>query len=186
MEYLEYFSKLIKDKKEEKESKKVAKFTEEIERDIAERNEKRNMRLSEINREIRSLNGIIQSLNTSYTTKLNPASKLPKAPNTKIFISDALTKDIHNNRIEVVRRQDEINRLNEEKRTLEAEIARERNEDDQIRRETKREIDEIMARHRGKGGATNKRRRKMRGGKTKRRRTLKKRRPRKTQRRPRY
>ena len=181
---MEYLIKLFKEQKEKSESKKVAKFTEEIERDIAERNEKRNMRLSEINREIRSLNGIIQSLNTSYTTKLNPASKLPKAPNTKIFISDALTKDIHNNRIEVVRRQDEINRLNEEKRTLEAEIARERNEDDQIRRETKREIDEIMARHRGKGGATNKRRRKMRS-KTKRR-SLKKRRPRKTQRRAKY
>ena len=85
-----------------------------------------------------------------------------------------------------MRRQDEIDRLNDEKRNLEAEIARERNEDDQIRRETEAEIDEIMARHRGKGGATNKRRRKMRGGKTKRRRTLKKRRPRKTQRRPRY
>ena len=181
---MEYFSKLIKDKKEEKESKKVAKFTAQLERDIAERNEQRNMRLSEINREIRSLNGIIQSLNTSYTTKLNPASKLPKAPNTKIFISDALTKDIHNNRIEVVRRQDEINRLNDEKRNIEAEIARERNEDDQIRRETKAEIDEIMARHRGKGGATNKRRRKMRT-KTKRR-SLKKRRPRKTQRRTKY
>ena len=180
---MEYIRNLIKGKSD---SEKVAENTAEIERDIAERNQKRNRRLSEINYEIRSLNGIIQSLNTSYTTKLNPASKLPKAPNTKIFISDALTKDIHNNRIEVVRRQDEINRLNDEKRNIEAQIASEINEDDQIRRETKAEIDEIMARHRGKGGATNKRRRKMRGGKTKRRRTLKKRRPRKTQRRPRY
>jgi hypothetical protein len=84
-----------------------------------------------------------------------------------------------------VRRQDEIDRLNDEKRNIEAQIAAEINEDDQIRRETKAEIDEIMARHRGKGGATNKRRRKMRN-KTKHRRTIKKRRPRKTQRRPRY
>jgi hypothetical protein len=182
---MEYFGKLIKEKKEETNSKKVAKFTAQLERDIAERNEQRNRRLSEINYEIRSLNGIIQALNTSYTTKLNPASNLPKAPNTNIFISDALTKDIHKNRIEVVRRQAEIDRLNDEKRNLEAQIAAEINEDDQIRRETKAEIDEIMARHRGKGGATNKRRRKMRN-KTKRRRTLKKRRPRKTQRRPRY
>ena len=183
---MEYFGKLIKERKEKSDSEKVAKFSAQIERDIAERNEKRKRRLTEINREIRSLNGIIQSLNTSYTTKLKPASNLPKAPNTKIFISDALPKDIHKNRIEVVRRQGEIDRLNDEKRNLEAEIARERNEDDQIRRETEAEINEIMARHRGKGGATNKRRRKMRGGKTKRRRTLKKRRPRKTQRRPRY
>lgn len=181
---MEYFSKLIKEKKEEKESKKVAKFTAEIERDIAERNEQRNRRLSEINYEIRSLNRIIQALNTSYTTKLNPASNLPKAPNTKIFISDALKNDIDKNRIEVVRRQDEINRLNDEKRNIETQIASEINEDDQIRRETKAEIDEIMARHRGKGGATNKRRRKMRS-KTKRR-SLKKRRPRKTQRRAKY
>ena len=183
---MEYLSKLIKEQKEKSESKKVAKFTAQLERDIAERNEKRNRRLSEINREIRNLNGIIQALNTSYTTKLRPASNLPKAPNTNIVISGDLTKDIHKNRIEVVRRQDEIDRLNDEKRNIEAQIASEINEDDQIRRETKAEIDEIMARHRGKGGATNKRRRKMRGGKTKRRRTLKKRRPRKTQRRPRY
>jgi hypothetical protein len=131
------------------------------------------------------LNGIIQALNTSYTTKLNPASNLPKAPNTKIFISDALTKDKNQNRIEVVRRQGEIDRLNDEKRNIEAEIAREINEDEQIRMETAAEIDEIMARHRGKGGATNKRRRKMRS-KMKRRQTLKKRRPRKTQRRTKY
>ena len=183
---MEYLSKLIKEQKEKSESKKVAKFSAQIERDIAERNEQRNRRLTEINREIRSLNGLIQSLNTSYTTKLRPASNLPKAPNTNIVISGDLTKDIHKNRIEVVRRQDEIDRLNDEKRNIEAQIASEINEDDQIRRETKAEIDEIMARHRGKGGATNKRRRKMRGGKTKRRRTLKKRRPRKTQRRPRY
>ena len=78
MEYLEYFSKLIQEQKEKSESKKVAKFTEEIERDIAERNEQRNRRLTEINREIRSLNGIIQSLNTSYTTKLKPTLNLPK------------------------------------------------------------------------------------------------------------
>lgn len=172
---MEYFGKLIKGNKEKKETEKVAKFTAEIERDIAERTEQRNRRLSEINYEIRALNGIIQALNTSYTTKLNPASKLPKAPNTKIFISDALTKEIHNNRIEVVRRQGEIDRLNDEKRNIEAQIAAEINEDDQIRRETKAEIDEIMVRHRGKGGATSKRRRKMRS-KTKRRRTLKKRR----------
>ena len=183
---MEYLSKLIKEQKEKSESKKVAKFSAQIERDIAERNEQRNRRLTEINREIRSLNGLIQSLNTSYTTKLKPTLNLPKAPNTKIFISDALKKAVDDNRIEVVRREDERDRLNDEKRNLEAEIARERNEDDQIRRETEAEIDEIMARHRGKGGATNKRRRKMRGGKTKRRRTLKKRRPRKTQRRPRY
>ena len=183
---MEYLSKLIKEQKEKSESKKVAKFTAQLERDIAERNMQRNRRLSEINSEIRNLNGIIQALNTSYTTKLRPASNLPKAPNTNIVISGDLTKDIHKNRIEVVRRQDEIDRLNDEKRNIEAEIARERNEDDQIRRETEAEINEIMARHRGKGGATNKRRRKMRGGKTKRRRTLKKRRPRKTQRRPRY
>jgi len=183
---MEYFGKLIKEKKEEKNSKKVAKFTAQLERDIAERNEQRNLRLSEINYEIRSLNGIIQALNTSYTTKLNPASNLPKAPNTKIFISDALAKDKNQNRIEVVRRQGEIDRLNDEKRNIEAEIAREINEDDQIRRETAAEINEIMARHRGKGGATNKRRRKICGGKTKRRRTLKKRRHRKTQRRPKY
>jgi hypothetical protein len=179
---MEYLGKLIKGKNE---SEKVAKFTAQLERDIAERNEQRKRRLSEINREIRSLNGIIQALNKSYTTKLNPASNLPKAPNTKIFISDDLTNEIQRNRIEVVRRQGEIDRLNDEKRNIEAEIAAEINEDDQIRRETKAEIDEIMARHRGKGGATNKRRRKMRS-KTKRRRTLKKRRPRKTQRRPRY
>jgi len=181
--YMEYLGKLIKGKTD---SEKVAKFTAQLERDIAERNMQRNRRLSEINREIRNLNGIIQALNTSYTTKLRPASNLPKAPNTNIVISGDLTKDIHKNRIEVVRRQDEIDRLNDEKRNIEAELAREINEDDQIRRETEAEIDEIMARHRGKGGATNKRRRKMRGGKTKRRRTLKKRRPRKTQRRPRY
>jgi chromosome segregation ATPase len=183
---MEYLSKLIKEQKEKSESKKVAKFTAQLERDIVERNTQRNRRLTEINREIRSLNGIIQSLNTSYTTKLKPTLNLPKAPNTKIFISDALKKAVDDNRIEVVRREDERDRLNDEKRNLEAEIARERNEDDQIRRETEAEINEIMARHRGKGGATNKRRRKMRGGKTKRRRTLKKRRPRKTQRRPRY
>ena len=183
---MEYLSKLIKEQKEKSESKKVAKFSAQIERDIAERNEQRNRRLTEINREIRSLNGLIQSLNTSYTTKLRPASNLPKAPNTNIVISGDLTKDIHKNRIEVVRRQDEIDRLNDEKRNIEAQIASEINEDDQIRRETEAEINEIMARHRGKGGATNKRRRKMRCGKTKRRRTLKKRRPRKTQRRPRY
>ena len=182
---MEYFGKLIKENKEKSESKKVAKITAEIDRDIAERNEQRNRRLSEINYEIRSLNGIIQALNTSYTTKLGPASNLPKAPNTNIFISDALKKDVHKNRIEVVRRQGEIDRLNDEKRNIEAQIASEINEDDQIRRETKAEIDEIMARHRGKGGATNKRQRKMRN-KTKRRRTIKKRRPRKTQRRPRY
>ena len=171
---MEYFGKLIKENKEKSESKKVAKITAEIDRDIAERNEQRNRRLSEINYEIRSLNGIIQALNTSYTTKLNPASKLPKAPNTKIFISDALTKDIHKNRIEVVRRQGEIDRLNDEKRYIEAEIAAEINEDDQIRRETEAEIKEIMERPRGKGGATNKRRRKMRSKPT--RRTIKKRR----------
>ena len=182
---MEYFSKLIQEQKEKSESKKVAKFTEEIERDIAERNEKRNRRISEINRDIAERNEKIQALNKDYTTKLKPALNLPKAPNTKIFISDALKNDVDENRIQVVRRANDIDRLNDEKRNLEAEIARERNEDDQIRRETKAEIDEIMARHRGKGGATNKRRRKMRS-KTKRRRTLKKRRPRKTQRRPRY
>jgi hypothetical protein len=181
---MEYFSKLIKEKKEKSESEKVAKFTAEIDRDIAERTEQRNRRLSEINREIRNLNGIIQALNTSYTMKLNPASNLPKAPNTKIFISDDLTKAIHRNRIEVVRRQGEIDRLNDEKRSLEAQIAAELNEDDQIRKETEAEINEIMARHRGKGGATNKRRRKMRN--KMKRRTLKKRRPRKTQRRTKY
>ena len=169
--YMEYFGKLIKGKTD---SEKVAKFTAQLERDIAERNKQRNRRISEINREIRNLNGIIQALNTSYTMKLGPASNLPKAPNTKIFISGDLKKDIHKNRIEVVRRQDEIDRLNDEKRNIEAQIAREINEDDQIRRETEAEINEIMARHRGKGGATNKRRRKMRS-KTKRRRTLKKR-----------
>jgi hypothetical protein len=132
------------------------------------------------------LNGIIQALNTSYTTKLNPASNLPKAPNTKIFISDALTKDKNQNRFEVVRRQGEIDRLNDEKRNIEAQINAEINEDDQIRRETKAEIDEIMRKYRSKGGATNKRRRKIRGGKTKRRRTLKKRRPLTSKRRPRY
>ena len=178
---MEYFGKLIKGKSE---SEKVAKFTAELERDIAERNEQRSRRLSEINREIRSLNGIIQALNTSYTTKLNPASNLPKAPNTNIFISNALTKEINNNRIEVVRRQGEIDRLNDEKRNLEAEIAAEINEDDQIRMETRAEIDEIMRKYRSKGGATNKRRRKMRN-KTKRR-TLKKRKPRKTHRRTKY
>jgi hypothetical protein len=183
---MEYLSKLIQEQKEKSESKKVAKFTARIERDIAERNQKRNRRLSEINYEIRALNGIIQALNRSYTTKLNPTSKLPKAPNTNIFISDALKKEINNNRIEVVRRQGEIDRLNDEKRNIETQIAEEINEDEQIRRETEEEINEIMARHRGKGGATNKRRRKMRGGKTKRRRTLKKRRPRKTQRRAKY
>jgi len=182
---MEYFGKLIKGKKEKSDSEKVAKLTAEIDRDIAERNEQRNRRLSEINREIMSLNGIIQAFNRSYTTKLNPASKLPKAPNTNIFISDALPQEIHRNRIEVVNRQGEIDRLNDEKRNIEAQIAAEINEDDQIRRETAAEINEIMARHRGKGGATNKRRRKMRS-KTKRRRTLKKRRPRKTQRRPKY
>ena len=183
---MEYFGKLIKERKEKSDSEKVAKLTAEIDRDIAERNQKRNRRLSEINYEIRNLNGKIQALNTSYTTKLNPALNLPKAPNTNIFISDALKNDVDENRIEVVRRANDIDRLNDEKRNIEAQIARERNEDDQIRRETEAEINEIMARHRGKGGATNKRRRKMRGGKTKRRRTLKKRRPRKTQRRPRY
>ena len=182
---MEYIGKLIKGKKEETESKKVAKFTAQLERDIAERTAERNRRLSEINREIRSLNGIIQALNTSYTTKLRPASNLPKAPNTKIFISDALKNDIDKNRIEVVRRQDEINRLNDEKRNIEAEIASEINEDDQIRRETAAEINEIMARHRGKGGATNKRRRKIRN-KTKRRQTLKKRRPLTRKRRAKY
>jgi chromosome segregation ATPase len=180
---MEYIRNLIKGKSD---SEKVAENTAEIERDIAERNQKRNRRLSEINYEIRSLNGIIQSLNTSYTTKLKPASNLPKAPNTKIFISDALKNAVDENRIEIVRSQGQLADLNEEKRNIEAQIARERNEDEQIRRETEAEINEIMARHRGKGGATNKRRRKMRGGKTKRRRTLKKRRPRKTQRRPRY
>ena len=182
---MEYISKLVKGKKEETNSKKIAKFTAQLERDIAERTEQRNRRLSEINREIRNLNGIIQSLNTYYTTKLKPASNLPKAPNTKIFISDSLTKDIHKNRIEVVRRQDEIDRLNDEKRNIEAQISAEINEDDQIRRETEAEINEIMARHRGKGGTTNKRRRKMRN-KIKRRRTLKKRRPLTSKRRPRY
>jgi hypothetical protein len=182
---MEYFGKLIKEKKEKSESEKVAKFTAQLERDIAERNAERNRRLSEINREIRYLNGIIQALNTSYTTKLNPASNLPKAPNTNIFISDDLTKAIQRNRIEVVRRQGEIDRLNDEKRNIEAQINAEINEDDQIRRETKAEIDEIMRKYRSKGGATNKRRRKMRN-KTKRRRTLKKRRPRKTQRRTKY
>ena len=167
-------------------SEKVAKLTAEIDRDIAERNAKRKSRLSEINSEIRSLNGIIQAFNKSYTTKLNPTSKLPKAPNTNIFISDALTQEIHRKRIEVVRRQGEIDRLNDEKRNIEAQIAAEINDDEQIRRETEAEINEIMTKYRSKGGATNKRRRKMRGGKTKRRRTLKKRRPRKTQRRPRY
>jgi hypothetical protein len=181
---MEYFSKLIKEKKEKSESEKVAKFTAQLERDIAERNEQRNMRLSEINSEIRSLNRIIQALNTSYTTKLNPASNLPKAPNTKIFISDALTKDKNQNRIEVVRRQGEIDRLNDEKRSLEAQIASELNEDDQIRRETEAEINEIMRKYKSKGGATNKRRRKMRN--KMKRRTLKKRRPRKTQRRTKY
>jgi hypothetical protein len=180
---MEYFDKLIKG---ESDSEKVAKLTAEIDRDIAERTADRKSRLSEINREIRSLNGIIQALNKSYTTKLNPTSNLPKAPNTNIFISDALTKEKNNNRIEVVRRQGEIDRLNDEKRNIETQIAEEINEDDQIRRETKAEIDEIMTRRREKGGATNKRRRKMRGGKTKRRRTLKKRRPRKTQRRAKY
>ena len=183
---MEYFGKLIKGNKEKSESKKVAKITAQLDRDIAERTEQRNRRLSEINYEIRALNGIIQALNRSYTTKLNPTSKLPKAPNTKIFISDDLTKAIQRNRIEVVRRQSEIDRLNDEKRNIETQIAEEINEDEQIRRETEEEINEIMARHRGKGGATNKRRRKMRGGKTKRRRTLKKRRPRKTQRRAKY
>ena len=182
---MEYFGKLIKEKKEKSEYKKVAKFTEELERGISERNEQRNRRLSEIKSEIRSLNGIIQALNTSYTTKLNPASNLPKAPKTNIFISDDLTKAIHRNRLEVVRRQDEIDRLNDEKQNIEAEIVAEINEDDQIRRETAAEINEIMARHRGKGGATNKRRRKIRN-KTKRRRTLKKRRPLTRKRRPRY
>ena len=33
---MEYFSKLIKDKKEEKESKKVAKFTAQLERSLSE------------------------------------------------------------------------------------------------------------------------------------------------------
>jgi hypothetical protein len=179
---MEYFGKLFKGKTD---SEKVAEITAEIERDIAERNQQRKRRLSEINYEIMSLNGIIQAFNRSYTTKLNPASKLPKAPNTNIFISDALPKEIHRNRIEVVNRQGEIDRLNDEKRILEAQIAAEINEDDQIRRETAAEINEIMARHRGKGGATNKRRRKMRS-KTKRGRTLKKRRPRKTQRRTKY
>ena len=183
---MEYFGKLIKGKKEKSDSEKVAKLTAEIDRDIAERNEQRNRRLSEINREIMSLNGIIQAFNRSYTTKLNPASKLPKAPNTNIFISDALPQEIHRNRIEVVNRQGEIDRLNDEKRNIEAQIAAEINEDDQIRRETEAEINEIMTKYRSKGGATNKRRRKMRGGKTKRRRTLKKRRPRKTQRRTKY
>jgi len=173
---MEYLGKFIKERKEKSDSEKVAKLTAEIDRDIAKRNEQRNRRLSEINSEIRSLNGIIQAFNKSYTTKLNPTSKLPKAPNTNIFISDALTKEIHRNRIEVVNRQGEIDRLNDEKRNIEAQIAAEINEDDQIRRETKAEIDEIMARHRGKGGATNKMRRKMRN-KTKRRRTIKKRRP---------
>jgi len=180
--YMEYFGKLIKGKNE---SEKVAKFTAQIERDIAERTAERNRRLSEINYEIRSLNGIIQALNTSYTTKLNPASNLPKAPNTNIFISDDLTKAIHMNRIEVMRRQDEIDRLNDEKRNIKAQIAAELNEDDQIRRETEAEINEIMRKYRSKGGATNKRRRKMRN-KMKRRRTLKKRRSRKTQRRTKY
>jgi len=173
---MEYIGKLIKGNKEKKETEKVAKITAEIERDIAERTEQRNRRLSEINYEIRALNGIIQGLNTSYTTKLKPTSNLPKAPNTKIIISDALKNDIDKNRIEVVRRQGEIDRLNDEKRNLEAQIAAEINDDEQIRRETEAEINEIMTKYRSKGGATNKRRRKMRN-KTKRRRTLKKRRP---------
>ena len=196
---MEYFGKLIKDKKEKSESKKVAKFTEELERNIVERNEQRNRRLSEINREIRNLNGIIQTLNTSIT-RLETLLNLPKAPGkrkpmTKIGISGDLTEAdwtpeklasaIHRKKIEIVRRQGEMVDLNEEKLNLEAEIAREINEDDQIRRETEAEINEIMARHRGKGGATNKRRRKMRS-KTKRRRTLKKRRPLTSKRRPRY
>jgi hypothetical protein len=181
---MEYIGKLIKEKKEKSESKKVAEFTAQLERDIAERTEQRNVRLSEINREIRALNGIIQALNTYYTMKLNPASNLPKAPNTNIFISGDLTKDIHKNRIEVVRRQGEIDRLNDEKRRLEAQRAAEINEDDQIRRETEAEINEIMRKYKSKGGATNKRRRKMRN--KMKRRTLKKRRPRKTQRRTKY
>jgi malate synthase len=53
---MEYISKLIKGKNEKIESKKVAEFTAEIERNIAERNEQRNRRLSEINREIRNFN----------------------------------------------------------------------------------------------------------------------------------
>ena len=194
---MEYLGKLFKGKTD---SEKVAKFTAEIDRDIAERTAERNRRLSEINREIGYLNGIIQALNTDIR-RLENLLNLPKAPgkrkqNTKILIYDDLTEadwtpeklasTIHRKNIEIVRRQGEIDRLNDEKRNIEAQIARERNEDDQIRRETEAEINEIMARHRGKGGATNKRRRKMRGGKTKRRRTLKKRRPRKTQRRPRY
>ena len=194
---MEYLSKLFKEKSD---SEKVAENTAEIERDIAERNQKRNRRLSEINYEIRSLNGIIQALNTDIR-RLENLLNLPKAPgkrkpNTKILMYDdsteadwtpeKLASTIHIKNIEIVRSQGQLTDLNDEKRNLEAEIARERNEDDQIRRETEAEINEIMARHRGKGGATNKRRRKMRGGKTKRRRTLKKRRPRKTQRRPRY
>jgi hypothetical protein len=196
---MEYFGKLIKDK-EKSESKKVAKFTEELERNIVERNEQRNRRLSEINREIRNLNGIIQTLNTSIT-RLETLLNLPKAPGkrkpmTKIGISGDLTEAdwtpeklasaIHRKKIEIVRRQGEMVDLNEEKRNLEAEIAAEINEDDRIRRETEAEINEIMTRHRGKGGATNKRRRKMRCCKTKRRRTLKKRRPLTSKRRPRY
>ena len=194
---MEYFGKLIKGKTD---SEKVAKFSAQIERDIAERNEQRNRRLSEIKREIGYLNRLIQSLNTDIR-RLENLLNLPKAPgkrkpNTKILMYDDLTEadwtqeklasTIHSKNIEIVRSQGQLADLNEEKRNIEAQIAAEINDDEQIRRETEAEINEIMARHRGKGGATNKRRRKMRGGKTKRRRTLKKRRPRKTQRRPRY
>jgi hypothetical protein len=199
---MEYIRNYIQAQKEKSDSEKAAKFTAQIERDIAERTQQRNRRLSEINSEIRSLNGIIKNLNT-YISQLEGILNLPKAPgkrkpNTKILMYDDLTEAdwtleklesvIHEKSLEIVSRQGEIDRLNDEKRYLEAEIAAEINEDDQIRRETEAEIKEIMERPRprGKGGATNKRRRKMRGGKTKRRRTLKKRRPRKTQRRAKY
>ena len=197
---MEYIRNLIKEQKEQSESKKVAENTAEIERDIAERNEKRNRRLTQINREIRNLNGIIQSLNTDIR-RLENLLNLPKAPgkrkpNTKILMYDDLTEadwtqeklasTIHSKNIEIVRSQGQLADLNEEKRNIEAQIAAEINDDEQIRRETEAEINEIMTKYRSKGGATNKRRRKMRGGKTKRRRTLNKRRPRKTQRRPRY
>ena len=84
--YMEYFGKLIKGKSD---SEKVAKLTEEIERDIAERNEQRNRRLSEINREIMSLNGIIQAFNISYTTKLNLLQNYQRHP-TQIYLYQML------------------------------------------------------------------------------------------------
>ena len=57
MAYLGKLGKLIKGKTD---SEKVAKFSAQIERDIAERNEQRNRRLSEIKREIGYLNRLIQ------------------------------------------------------------------------------------------------------------------------------